>query len=202
MLALPGFLELIIIWSDKFFAIYGNFYFDALIAFGIAGRYIIWAWCCPFLPSPEEDYLSSRLIPTSSSNSILNMNASTSYITATPAPAYATHNSRAACNDPFSSSGYTFFAPSPSRHDRRVSAEFPPAYMESEAMPPPSYSLKDEPATLAMYLFKFGFRTSFTSPIYIDVISDIPNSIPSILDYGCHYPIFASTCPTLVGGGG
>jgi len=38
-----------------------------------------------------------------------------------------------------------------SRHDRRLS-DVPPPYAE-----PPVYTLKDQPVTLAMYLFKFGF---------------------------------------------
>ncbi|KAF9049497.1 hypothetical protein BDZ89DRAFT_1057382 [Hymenopellis radicata] len=55
--------------------------------------------------------------------------------------------------------GYSFFPSSTrqSRHDHRLSAAELPSYSEFEAMPPPQYSVKDEPVTLAMYLFKFGF---------------------------------------------
>lgn len=44
-----------------------------------------------------------------------------------------------------------------SRHDQRISAEVLPPYLEA----PPAYQKKasSEPATLAMYLFKFGFCT-------------------------------------------
>ncbi|TRM64420.1 hypothetical protein BD626DRAFT_491755 [Schizophyllum amplum] len=42
-----------------------------------------------------------------------------------------------------------------SRHDRRLSAEAPPAYEEDPS--PPEYTAKYEPTTLAMFLFKFGF---------------------------------------------
>ncbi|KAF9445990.1 hypothetical protein P691DRAFT_777171 [Macrolepiota fuliginosa MF-IS2] len=60
--------------------------------------------------------------------------------------------------------GYTFTA-SPntdSRHDRRLSVTseaqtLPPAYSESHKDVVPEYSATYEPATLAMYLFRFGF---------------------------------------------
>ncbi|KAF9008147.1 hypothetical protein BDZ89DRAFT_1079150 [Hymenopellis radicata] len=59
--------------------------------------------------------------------------------------------------DALAAVGYTFSTETrESRHDRRISTELPP-YMEYEASPPPKYTLKDEPVTLAMYLFKFGF---------------------------------------------
>ncbi|KAF8999224.1 hypothetical protein BDZ89DRAFT_1082823 [Hymenopellis radicata] len=65
--------------------------------------------------------------------------------------------SRSSIEDAFTSVGYSFSAETrESRHDRRISAELPP-YLEYEALPPPEYTLKDEPITLAMYLFKFGF---------------------------------------------
>lgn len=43
-----------------------------------------------------------------------------------------------------------------SRHDRSIS-DVPPPYVED--LPP--YTRKDEPETLAKYLFKFGFCTLF-----------------------------------------
>ncbi|KAF8909135.1 hypothetical protein CPB85DRAFT_1222176 [Mucidula mucida] len=67
------------------------------------------------------------------------------------------HASRSSIEDTFTSVGYSFSADTrESRHDLCSSAELPP-YMEYEALPPPEYTLKDEPITLAMYLFKFGF---------------------------------------------
>lgn len=55
-----------------------------------------------------------------------------------------------------------------SRHDRRLSmssfdGDAPPSYQDVEALPLPSYSERGykEPVTLAMYLFKFGFREYF-----------------------------------------
>lgn len=84
--------------------------------------------------------------------------------TVTTAPSAARlHDSMTGSADPFASVGYTFFntTTTESRHDRRVSAESaPPAYAEDDALPPPSYSVKDEPMTLARYMFKFGFRAS------------------------------------------
>lgn len=53
--------------------------------------------------------------------------------------------------------GYTLSqsSTSESRHDQRISAEVLPPYFEA----PPAYQKKasSEPATLAMYLFRFGF---------------------------------------------
>ncbi|KIL59763.1 hypothetical protein M378DRAFT_193764 [Amanita muscaria Koide BX008] len=44
-----------------------------------------------------------------------------------------------------------------SRHDRRASAESLPPYPLAESLPTYSRWNNEEPATLAMYLFKFGF---------------------------------------------
>lgn len=67
-------------------------------------------------------------------------------------------SSRSSAQDALAAAGYTF-APETtreSRHDRRISVELP-AYAEVDSMPPPQYAVKDEPLTLSMYLFKFGF---------------------------------------------
>ena len=59
-----------------------------------------------------------------------------------------------------------------SRHDQRQStADIPPPYSEESAIPLPEYTLHSpEPVTLAMYLFKFGFRmfSLFRARIYPD----------------------------------
>ena len=65
--------------------------------------------------------------------------------------------------DPMDESfGYTFSSSRTheSRHDRRQSiADIPPPYLEESGIPLPEYTLHaPEPVTLAMYLFKFGFR--------------------------------------------
>lgn len=79
-----------------------------------------------------------------------------------------------------------------SRHDRRIStaesALAPPPYDEA-----PEYTQKlKEPVTLAMYLFKFGFRTSLHS-CTLDRVLTLSDSIPTFLDNGRRYPPVAST---------
>ncbi|SJL10549.1 uncharacterized protein ARMOST_13936 [Armillaria ostoyae] len=77
-----------------------------------------------------------------------------------PAPALV-HSARSsvATMNPVDDLGYNFsLSPTrQSRHDHRTSVEMPPSYLESDPAPPPEYTQKDEPVTLAMYLFKFGF---------------------------------------------
>lgn len=75
-------------------------------------------------------------------------------------------SSRSSAQDALAAAGYTFApeATRESRHDRRISVELP-AYAEHEAMPPPQYAVKDEPLTLSMYLFKFGFG-EYNSSLY------------------------------------
>ncbi|KAK0468995.1 uncharacterized protein EV420DRAFT_1296849 [Desarmillaria tabescens] len=72
------------------------------------------------------------------------------------------HSNRSslATMSPVGDLGYNFSLSSTrqSRHDHhRTSVEMPPSYLESDPAPPPEYTQKDEPVTLAMYLFKFGF---------------------------------------------
>ncbi|KAK0205460.1 hypothetical protein DFS33DRAFT_1328509 [Desarmillaria ectypa] len=76
---------------------------------------------------------------------------------ASPAVVHSTRSSTATMN-PVDDLGYNFsLSPTrQSRHDRS-SVEMPPSYLESDPAPPPEYTQKDEPVTLAMYLFKFGF---------------------------------------------
>ena len=63
-----------------------------------------------------------------------------------------THSQRLTSTNPVDD----FFGSVSSRHDRRISVDVLPAYVE-----PPEYTWRDtEPITLAMYLFKFGFRRS------------------------------------------
>ncbi|KAK0498900.1 hypothetical protein EDD18DRAFT_54750 [Armillaria luteobubalina] len=77
-----------------------------------------------------------------------------------PAPALV-HSARSsvATMNPVDDLGYNFALSSTrqSRHDHHTSVELPPSYLESDPAPPPEYTQKDEPVTLAMYLFKFGF---------------------------------------------
>ncbi|KAJ7585248.1 hypothetical protein C8J56DRAFT_862868 [Mycena floridula] len=75
----------------------------------------------------------------------------------TPMSPATTHLIRAPSVDATTNAVDDFFGQaSSSRHDRRlsdqVSVEAPPPYLA-----PPEYTRKAEPATLAMYLFKFGF---------------------------------------------
>ncbi|RDB16345.1 hypothetical protein Hypma_003052 [Hypsizygus marmoreus] len=78
---------------------------------------------------------------------------------ASPVPAYS-HHSRSTSAERTTNPIDDFFghplsspATRESRHDRRLSEVLPP-YAETTL---PEYSLKAEPVTLAMYLFKFGF---------------------------------------------
>lgn len=85
---------------------------------------------------------------------------------ATPASVHTRDSStpfEGPCVD-FNIFGYTFtpsVATSESRHDRRPFAkstfEHPPPYSKSHRDIVPSYTTTYEPATLAMYLFRFGF---------------------------------------------
>jgi len=62
---------------------------------------------------------------------------------------HITHSPRLTSTNPVDD----FFGSVSSRHDRRISVDVLPAYVE-----PPAYTWRDtEPITLAMYLFKFGF---------------------------------------------
>ena len=87
--------------------------------------------------------------------------------------------------------GVTHSGTHDSRHDAYVN---PPPY-EAEPTEPPAYS---EYPTLAMYLFKFGFRTCFLSPkTYVQRAYFLPHfSIPTILGGRSPYPFLysASTC--------
>jgi hypothetical protein len=49
-----------------------------------------------------------------------------------------------------------------SRHDRRPSVDALPAYVAHEVALPRYSAVAPEPITLAMYLFKFGFRAFST----------------------------------------
>lgn len=79
--------------------------------------------------------------------------------------------------------GYTFDAtPSAeSRHDasrRQSLADVPPPYAEDAGIPLPAYTrIAPEPATLAMFLFKFGFRASSplrsSSPHILTALPDL-----------------------------
>lgn len=104
--------------------------------------------------------------------------------------------------------GYTFTtsaATSQSRHDRRPSTgsslEFPPCYSESHHDIVPSYTASYEPATLAMYLFRFGFCES--SPSLLSQIFDcflahqfFLFSVPAFLANGYIHPLLAPTRPS------
>ncbi|KAK7032808.1 hypothetical protein R3P38DRAFT_2918991 [Favolaschia claudopus] len=69
-----------------------------------------------------------------------------------PAPSAAFHSTTNPVDDFFGYSSRTH----DSRHDRRISVAesslAPPPYVEA-----PEYTKRDEPVTLAMFLFKFGF---------------------------------------------
>lgn len=93
---------------------------------------------------------------------------------ATP-PSVVIHDSPSPINPFDSFFGYTL-SQTPTResqHDRRLSSFSqsdsdiaPPSYVE-----PPEYeSYQSEPATLAMFLFKFGFCTSLSYPEYLILI--------------------------------
>lgn len=95
--------------------------------------------------------------------------------------------------NPVDDLGYNFsLSPTrQSRHDHRTSVEMPPSYLESDPAPPPEYTQKDEPVTLAMYLFKFGFR-EFSSPSSIlQFLIAFACSVPAVLDNGRVHPVFA-----------
>lgn len=86
--------------------------------------------------------------------------------------------------------GYTFAPSTESRHDRRLSTSslapeaLPPTYSESHRDVVPEYTATYEPVTLAMYLFRFGFCTSFT-PLFNQPLKLIAEfSVPAILAYG------------------
>jgi hypothetical protein len=104
--------------------------------------------------------------------------ASTSFASASIAapPQSLTHTTWSAPEthmvDPMDASfGYTLSSSRTheSRHDaarrQSLSADVPPPYDEEAAIPLPGYTLHaPEPLTLAMYLFKFGFRASAPCP--------------------------------------
>jgi hypothetical protein len=99
-------------------------------------------------------------------DSMASASASTSTVQlSTPAPALpaASSSSTPIYTNPIDDFfGATLSSTSESRHDRRISSDssleqglgLPPAYPD---MPPPEYTKRAEPDTLAMYLFKFGF---------------------------------------------
>lgn len=116
-------------------------------------------------------------------------------------PSFARLSLHAVREDPFASYGYSFFSFTPGRQNR-PSIDTLPVYMESEALPPPSYAVRDEPVTFAMYLFIIGFRTSHFSTSAIKSISDIPHSNFPVLDPGRLYLFLASTYSILVRRGG
>ena len=106
-------------------------------------------------------------------------------LTYTSAPPAAASSSSPAAADPVMSEfGYTLYLQThDSRHDEDVSrrrslSDFapPPAYAEELAendIPLPGYTLHaPEPVTLAMYLFKFGFR-EYLHTVLFGVDSDL-----------------------------
>jgi hypothetical protein len=95
-----------------------------------------------------------------------------------------------------------------SRHDaarrQSLSADVPPPYDEEAAIPLPGYTLHaPEPLTLAMYLFKFGFRASSPSPRAHPTFTHLVSfhcSVPPILDLRRVYPALAAARAACHGG--
>ncbi len=93
-----------------------------------------------------------------------------------------THSPRLTSTNPVDD----FFGSVSSRHDRRISVDVLPAYVE-----PPAYTWRDtEPITLAMYLFKFGLRMSYLESS--GTINQSFRSLSSFLDPGRNIPDLAS----------